>query len=260
MKFRKSKCKLLQIFAAFLIVLQVLAGCQTNLTQIEFVVSAASSLQESLTEIASLYMENNPGVNIRLNFAGSNVLQRQIQEGFDVDVFLSAHKIPYTELRDVGLVALGEVFSRNELILVSNSDRVQSLYDIANEDVSLIFANESVPIGRYTAEVIAKVNQNNAGFKDSVINNVVTRADNVRQVLLNVSLGEGDAAFVYRTDIAALDVDNLIVIELPYQYQIITELYLMLIERAEIKKEAIDFYQFILSEYGQEVLRRHGFR
>lgn len=260
MKFRKYKLKFLWALAVFLITLPVLTGCQSNSNQIELFVSGASSLQESLTEIARLYMKDNPDVNIRLNFAGSNVLQRQIQEGFDVDIFLSAHRIPYIELSNVGLVASGEVFARNELVLVSSSDRVQYFHDIANAGVSLIFANESVPIGIYTAEVISNINQNRSGFKDAVLNNIVTRAENVRQVLLQVSLGEGDAAFVYRTDVTASDSDNLIVIELPYEYQIVTELYLVLIDRDEIKESALDFYQFILSNAGQEVLQYYGFR
>jgi|GEM_PF-1598238 len=253
-KFRKIR--FLQVFIIFL----VLAGCTTNSNQTELFVSAASSLQESLTEIANIYMSENPTVNINLNFAGSNVLQRQIQEGFEVDVFLSAHKTPYLELRNVGLVAPGEIFARNELVLVSSSERVQYFYDIANKGVSLIFANESVPIGIYTAEVINAVDQNHAGFKYAVINNVITRGENVRQVLLQVSLGEGEAAFVYRTDAIASDSDNLTVIELPEQYQIINEFYLALVTRGEIKEEARDFFEFVLSTTGQEVLQSHGFK
>src|SRR5262245_17345349 len=52
-------------------------------------VSAAISLTEALEKIAAAYARSGGGI-VRFNFAGSNVLARQIVNGAPVDVFVSA--------------------------------------------------------------------------------------------------------------------------------------------------------------------------
>ncbi len=238
-----------------------ISGCGASAQQSVILnISAASSLQESLTEIAQLYMEENHHVEVRLNFAGSNVLKTQVAEGFDVDIFLSAHVDQYTQLQELGMVAKGDPFTKNDVVLISSSESVQSFGDIANEGVRLIFANATVPIGIYTEDILAMVEVDNPGFRAAVEENVISRAENVRQVLTKVSIQEGDAAFVYRTDITEPVQDSVTVIELPEEYQVTSDFYIMLVERNKIQEEAISFYQFILSEAAQQILANHGFQ
>jgi len=58
--------------------------------RVNLTVSAASSLTDALPPIKKLYEQKNPRVSITYNFAGSGSLQRQIQQGAPVDVFISA--------------------------------------------------------------------------------------------------------------------------------------------------------------------------
>jgi len=53
-------------------------------------VSAAASLTEAFTDIASHFEEENPGTDVSLNFAGSGNLRMQIEGGAPIDVFASA--------------------------------------------------------------------------------------------------------------------------------------------------------------------------
>src|ERR1044072_4415573 len=53
-------------------------------------VFAAASLKESFTMLARRYEAANPGLSIRLNFAGSQTLAAQINHGAPADVFASA--------------------------------------------------------------------------------------------------------------------------------------------------------------------------
>src|SRR5438067_2217446 len=53
-------------------------------------VSAAASLKGALGEIEKLYASENPGASVIYNFAGSGVLQQQIENGAPVDLFISA--------------------------------------------------------------------------------------------------------------------------------------------------------------------------
>jgi len=237
-----------------------LTGCQVEKPQKELYVSAAASLQESLEVLVELYEQEYPGVQVHLNFGGSNVLKHQIVEGFEVDLFLSAHMEQVEELIDLGLVEVSAPFAGNEVVLVTSSEKIQTFEDIADEGVRLIFANEAVPIGVYSQEILTRVDADFPGFKAATMANVISKEDNVRQVLLKVSLGEGDGAFVYRTD-ALVALEGMEVMDLPEAYQIQSELYMALVNGVvEIKAEASDFYDFVLGEVGQEVLRQHGFQ
>ena len=55
----------------------------------ELTVSAAASLSESFTQISQEFTKET-GVKVNLNFASSNNLLRQMEQGAPVDVFASA--------------------------------------------------------------------------------------------------------------------------------------------------------------------------
>ena len=57
---------------------------------VELVVFAAASMEETLTEIQSLYAEAAPNVTLVFNFDSSGTLKTQIQEGAACDLFISA--------------------------------------------------------------------------------------------------------------------------------------------------------------------------
>src|SRR5215510_19118 len=55
-------------------------------------VFAASSLTDAFNEIGKNFEAANPGVTVTFNFAGSQALQTQIEQGATPDVFASANK------------------------------------------------------------------------------------------------------------------------------------------------------------------------
>ena len=74
------------------------ASAETEADQVELVVFAAASMTETLTELSNAYMEENPNVNVVLNFDSSGTLKTQIQEGADCDVFISAGQLQMDQL------------------------------------------------------------------------------------------------------------------------------------------------------------------
>ena len=61
-----------------------------NAESVDLVVFAAASMTETLTQIAEMYKEVAPNVNITYNFDSSGKLLTQISEGADCDLFISA--------------------------------------------------------------------------------------------------------------------------------------------------------------------------
>jgi len=250
------KIKAMVIMVVMMFVFLV-SGCEAEEKVVY--ISAASSMQESLEEVVQLFNEEHPDVEIRLNFGGSNMLRQQILEGFEADVFISAHYIPYNDLVDEGKVYIGQELVQNQVVLVTSSDDIENLFDIVNDDVRLILANAEVPIGIYSRDILAMADENTPGFKQAAMDNLVSEGDNVRQVLMQVALQEGDVAFVYKTDIGADIADDVRMIVLPDEYQIITDVYIALINREEMSETARLFYDFILSKAAFEVFVNHGF-
>jgi molybdate transport system substrate-binding protein len=133
----------------------------------------------------------------RYSFAGSNTLAAQITQGAPADVFASANTTLPDQLFAKGLVTKPVVFTRNTLVLIvptSNPADIHSVYDLRRSGIKLVVAAPAVPVGGYTVQILKNM------ALSSVLQNVVSRESDVREVLAKVALGEADAGFVYSTD------------------------------------------------------------
>ncbi len=56
----------------------------------ELIVFAAASMTETMNQLKEMYEQNNPNVTVTYNFDSSGKLLKQIKEGADCDLFISA--------------------------------------------------------------------------------------------------------------------------------------------------------------------------
>lgn len=87
----------------------------------DLTVSAAASLSDAFKEISSRYQQHYPGVQIRLNTAGSGALLQQLLQGAPVDVLATADQKTMdmaVEKKAVD-VASRRTFVRNDLVLIT---------------------------------------------------------------------------------------------------------------------------------------------
>lgn len=167
-------------------------------------VSAAISLKEALAAVKESYAKKEPGIEPTFNLGSSGQLQKQIEEGAPVDIFISAGKQQMDELSRKGLIIPETRFNLlgNELVLVvakEKQGRIKSFADLAGKGVTFTIGQpETVPAGKYGKEVLVSLK-----LWDSLAKNMVFAKD-VRQVLAYVDSGNVDAGLVYRSDAAAL--------------------------------------------------------
>ncbi len=163
-------------------------------------VSAAASLTDAMEEIKTAYSQEASNVTITYNFGSSGSLQQQIEQGAEVDVFLSAATKQMNALQEKGLIMedTRKDFLENKIVLVvpENSTVVSDFADLAKEEVKNIGLGEikSVPVGQYAEEVLTKLN-----ILDSIKSKIVYGKD-VKEVLTWVETGNADAGIVYETD------------------------------------------------------------
>src|SRR5262245_34900885 len=170
----------------------------------ELTLSVAISLKEATEDIGRSFMAARPGVTLRYNFGASGDLQKQIEAGAPVDVFLSAAQRQMDELEKAHLIvaASRRALAKTALTVIKPADSrvdISKPADLLESRVQRIAIGnpKTVPAGQYTEESLRAL-----GLWDRLQAKLVF-AENVRQVLDYVARGEVEAGFVYTTDAAA---------------------------------------------------------
>jgi molybdate transport system substrate-binding protein len=216
----------------------------------ELTVFAASSLREAFTAIGQDFEAQHPGVRVALQFAGSQELRLQLDNGAEADVFASADEKQMALLGE-SLAPHPAAFAHNQPVLVVPADNpagLRTFYDLPKARRIVLGAAE-VPIGAYSNRILAAAHLDVKG-------RVVSRELNVRQVLAKVELGEADAAIVYRTDAARVPVR---IIEIPPAVNVTAQYPIAALARAAHPLLAAQFVALVLSPAGRAVLARFGF-
>ena len=118
--------------------------------------------------------------------------------------------------------------------------------------VKLVVAGPTVPVGKYTLQVLDKLNLT------GVLRNVVSRETDVRGVLAKVALGEADAGFVYATDARTVP-GKVRVIRLPARGQPNVEYGIAVVRSSRHAASAEAYVKKLLAAPAQTRLRAAGF-
>ena len=229
------------------------------------VVFAAASLSPALRELGAAFERAHPGTRVSFNFAGSQQLAFQLEQGAAADLFASADQrwMSYVERREL-LAGAPRVFAHNRLVAVvpgGNPAGITGLRDLARPGVKLVLAAEAVPAGRYSRQAIARlaaVPGYPADYERMVLGNVVSEEETVTAVRGKVQLGEADAGIVYASDTAGTAAALLEVIPIPDPQNVLADYPIAVLRSARAAAAARAFEELVLGPEGQAVLQRHG--
>jgi molybdate transport system substrate-binding protein len=236
------------------------SGDGTGLT-----VFAAASLTDAFNEIGEQFKQRNPGVTLEFNFAGSQQLRTQLEQGAVADVFASANAKEMKAAIQAGVVVSGTpaTFVRNRLAVIVPKDNpggIKELEDLSKPGLKIVLAAASVPVGGYALSSLDMLNADfGATFSRTVLANVVSYEDNVKQVVAKVQLGEADAGIVYTSDVTPQVADKLIKLNIPDQYNVLATYPIAVLKSAPNAELAQAFMDFVLSDQGQTILQKWGF-
>jgi molybdate transport system substrate-binding protein len=175
------------------------------------VVSAASSMTKALEKCAPEFggAEN---ADVKLSFAGSDELAAQIRQGAPVDVYAAANTRLPDDLNADGLLEKPVEFATNEFVLVvPKGSEIDSIDDLTKQGTTVVIGSESVPIGAYTRETLAKLPPDQ---EKAILANVRSNEPDVKGIVGKLTQGAADAGFVYVTDVNATN-GELKAIDLP---------------------------------------------
>ena len=221
-------------------------------------VSAAASLKDALAEIQGLYAVQEPGTVLQFNFGASGMLQRQIEEGAPVDLFISAGEKQMAALEQKGLLVPGSRSDLlgNELVLVVAREKVgqiKGFSDLAGAAATLSIGQpESVPSGTYARETLAALK-----LWEKVKARIIFAKD-VRQVATYVESGNVDAGLVYRSDTVVLKSSVQVAVAPPGSHRPIVY-PVAVIKGGSNAVAAARFVRFLGSPAAGQVFARHRF-
>jgi molybdate transport system substrate-binding protein len=246
-------------------VLGAAVGARPLVAQQTLTVFAAASLAEAFTAIGKNFEAEHPDVTVRFNFAGSQTLATQIEQGAKADVFASADQRWMQYATEKGLVAgIPVMFARNRLVVVlpkSNPGYVDRLQDLARPGLKLVLAGAQVPVGAYSREALRRLSARSGfprDFDQRVLRNLVSEEENVRAVVAKVQLREADAGIAYVTDVTPAARAQLRVLEIPDPENPIAE-YPIAATAVGNTDLGRAFVVHVLSPAGQRELAARGF-
>jgi molybdate transport system substrate-binding protein len=180
--------------------LALLFSLAGSLSAAEVKVFAAASLTDVLQKIAQDYSAGSSD-KISFNFAGSNVLARQIQQGAPADILFSADEAQMNAVAKGGLLVDSSRHDllANTLVVVAPKDSTLSTFaigDLAKPEIKRVALADpkTVPAGVYSKEYLTKI-----GLWTQVEGKVIP-LQNVRAALAAVESDNVDVGIVYKTD------------------------------------------------------------
>lgn len=176
--------------------LTVQQALMTSLNGQEVNLAAAASLKNVFDEkLIPMFEEKYPGVKVTPTYASSGDLQKQIENGLDADVFMSAGNKQMNKLVNESLIdnSTNIQFLENKVVLIVPKDsdlNISSFEDLKNVDGNIAMGDpSSVPAGQYGKEVLT-----NLGVWDSVESKLSLGTD-VTAVLNQVAQGSAECRY-----------------------------------------------------------------
>ena len=183
---------------------------------VELVVFAAASMEETLTEIQGMYADVAPNVTLVFNFDSSGTLKTQIQNAAPCDIFISAGQKQMDQLdieadESVNTEGLDFVLAESRIDLLENRvtlcvpegnpkgiesfDQLAELLEAG--DVFMCMGNSDVPVGQYTQKIFAYY-----GLDETELANrqLISYGSNVKEVATQIKEGSVDCGVIYCTD------------------------------------------------------------
>ncbi len=220
--------------------------------------AAAASLKNCMdNELIPMFKEKNQNITVNATYDSSGKLQTQIEEGAEVDVFMSAAMKQMNALDEKGLMAENSIVKllENKIVLIApkGSDKGMSIFeDILKADTIAVGDPASVPAGQYAKEAFE-----NLKIWDQV-SAKASLGTNVTEVLNWVAEGSADAGVVYATD-AASNENVEILAEAP-EGSVAKVIYPVGVVKASANQEAAKaFVEFLQSADALKVFEKYGF-
>lgn len=222
-------------------------------------IAVANSLKDVFRKIVPLYESRNRDVNVRVVYAQSKTLLKQIEEGAPVDVYIPSAYEELDQLEQKKLIVhdTKQVYARTALVLITNAAfpaTISSIQELETQPVRHIAIGDPATsaVGKDAVQFLKYRNL------EPRLKSQYLYGEHSKAVLDLVSKGEAELGLVYRTD--ATPVKRVRIIDAapteshkPIVYGVAAPW------TSENVFRVRDFIAFLLSEPIQAELKKFGF-
>ena len=223
-------------------------------------IAVANSLKDVFRKIVPLYESRNRDVNVRVVYAQSKTLLKQIEEGAPVDVYIPSafEELDQLEQKKLIIQETKQVYARTALVLITNAAfpaTIGSIRDLESLPVRHLAIGDPATstVGKDTVQFLKYQNL------EPRLKSQYLYGEHSKAVLDLVSKGEAELGLVYRTD--ATPVKRVRIIDAapveshkPIVYGVAAPW------TSENVFRVRDFIAFLLSEPIQAELKKFGFQ
>ncbi len=228
----------------------------------EVTVFAAASLTDALRDVDTAWQAQG-GTKLRMNFAASSTLARQIEQGAPANLFASADAqwMDWAQQRNLIVNDTRKTLLGNDLVLVMPKAKMHpvqiglgwNLMELLGADGRLAVGDPgSVPAGIYARQALEHLDL------WTVVQPRLAPSDSVRSALLLVERGEAPAGVVYATDAAVAPGVAIAGVFPDATHDPI--IYPFAITRAGDTPEARKLLDFLASPTAMDLFRKRGFK
>ena len=227
-------------------------------------VYCAASMTETMQEIKKVYEEKHKDIELVYTFDSSGTLKKQIEQGSDVDIFISAaskqmNALDKSKTPDAKVVI--DESSRfnlleNKVVLAvikGNSSGLKDFTDLTKAEISKIaLGNSDVPVGQYSEELLK-----NLKIWDE-IQSKVTFGSNVKEVTTWIKEGVANCGIIYATDAYSAGLEVVAtakegMIKTPVLYPA------AVLKNSKNPNEAKEFLEFLKGDECKAIFEKVGF-
>ncbi len=222
-------------------------------------VATAASLTAAFTEIGEAF-DQVSGTETTFTFDASGALQKQIEAGAPVDVFVSASPVQVNNLLEKDLVDRVSVttFASNEMVLAVPADSrlgITGFQDLAKDEVKRIATADpqTAPQGKHALEVLTTL-----GLLEAVQPKLIY-SRSAPQTLTYVKQGEVDAGIMFATDALSGGTDVKVVETSDPTWHSEIAYVTAVVSASKVKTLGQAFIDFTTGPEGRSILQKYGF-
>jgi molybdate transport system substrate-binding protein len=218
-------------------------------------VYCGAGMRKPMDEIGELFEEEH-GVSVQYNYAGSNTLLTQMELTGEGDVYMPGATYYFEVASQKGLIDNFSKVAYHVPVIITpagNPANISTLDDLTNDNTDVILGDSNAAaIGVLCQQMLTKKE-----IYDQVEENVIAKGATVNELVTYISLGQADASIVWEDLVRGND--NFDVIEIPEEDNIIKIIPIGTLISSTNKDVANNFVQFVISDEGKAVFEEYGF-
>ncbi len=219
-------------------------------------VFSGAGLRKPMDEIGKAFQEKT-GIEIQYTYAGSAQNLSQLELSGEGDLYVPGSLYYFKSAQEKGLVENEKDVAYHVPVITvpkENPANIKTLEDLAKPGVKVTLGDpKSAAIGKVAMKMFEKNK-----IKDKVLENLVSSAATVNELVVYVTMKQADASIIWEDNV--VNVPEIKSIQIPEKQNMIKTIPVCTLKSSEKKEAAEEFLQFVTSKEGKAIFEKHGFK